>query len=88
MLRLIVTGEVYHNERPKKTQQILCQKNKVNSYARQIANEIIEGDAYLAMALINEEIKRRINQKKRSRRTMKQYAEAALDIEKAVFGTK
>ena len=73
---------------PRTPSRYFVRKNKVNSYARQIANEIIEGDAYLAMALINEEIKRRIDQKKRSRRTMKQYAAAALDIERAVFGTK
>lgn len=73
---------------PRTLSRYFIRKNKVNSYARQIANEIIEGDAYLAMALINEEIKRRIDQQKRSRRTMKQYAAAALDIEKAVFGTK
>ena len=73
---------------PRTPSRYCVRKNKVNSYARQIANEIVEGDAYLAMVLINEEIKRRIDQKKRSRRTMDQYASAALDIEKAVFGTK
>ena len=72
---------------PRTPSRYFVRKNKLNSHARQIANEIIEGDAYLAMALINEEIKRRIDQN-RSRRTMKQYAEAALDIEKAVPGTK
>ena len=63
-------------------------RKKVNPYVRQIANEIIEGDAYLAMALINEESKRRIDQKKRSRRTMEQYVTVALDIENTVFGNK
>ena len=73
---------------PRVPSRYFVSRKKVNPYARQIANEIIEGDAYLAMALINEEIKRRIDQKKRSRRTMEQYAKAALDIEKSVFGTK
>ena len=73
---------------PRTPSRYFVSKKKVNPYARQIANEIIEGDAYLAMALINEEIKRRIAHKKRSRRTMEQYAKAALDIEKSVFGAK
>ena len=73
---------------PRTPSRYFVRKNKLNSHARQIANEIIEGDAYLAMVLSNEEIKRRIDQKKRDKRTMKQYAAAALDIEKAVFGTK
>lgn len=73
---------------PRTLSRYFIRKNKVNPHARRIANDIIEGYAYLAMALINEEIKRRIDQQKRSRRTMKQYAAAALDIEKAVFGTK
>ena len=60
----------------------------MNPYARQIANEIIEGDAYLAMALINEDIKRRIDQKKRSRRTKEPSVTAALDLENTVFGNK
>jgi hypothetical protein len=72
---------------PRTPSRYFVRRKKVNPYAKQIANEIIEGDAYLAMVLINEEIKRRIDQN-RGRRTMKQYAEAALDIEKAVFGTK
>ena len=73
---------------PRTLSRYFIRKNKVNPHSRRIANDIIEGYAYLAMALINEEIKRRIDQQKRSRRTMKQYAAAALDIEKAVFGTK
>ena len=73
---------------PRTPSRYFVSRKKINSHVRQIANEIIEGDAYLAMALINEEIKRRIDQKKRSRRTMEQYAKTALDIEKSMFGTK